>query len=284
MKTAVYTTQLQNLRNPIIVFLAFLLVMIPGFIGMCQQQGVLSSPAAWFIPDFCPKEFLPSLLMKESIMSLLLVMISFESIYQARSFLVFNKLERKLLPYFQRQWRLIVPFLASTVIYTTLKITSLYLEETLVFDEFLIKVMVSDLAKIAVLTFIVVNIKYVHSLWNVKKKRTISTISGHRKGIETLLYIEDVMCFEKIDRYYYALINDMEYKIELNLTELEEIIPNNAFQRISRKAIINIAFVHECAYWENDKYVLKLKNGKEFHLTRVRMKSLKKRLATYPAV
>ncbi len=61
----------------------------------------------------------------------------------------------------------------------------------------------------------------------------------------------------------------------LSISELEETLPKNDFIRINRATIVQLAVIDQYAYWENDKYVLTIKNGEQFIVSRQRLKSIK---------
>ncbi|MBX2966344.1 MAG: LytTR family transcriptional regulator [Cyclobacteriaceae bacterium] len=48
-----------------------------------------------------------------------------------------------------------------------------------------------------------------------------------------------------------------------------------AFFRVNRGVIINLNYLKNYSYWENNKYILRLNNGKEFTSSRERIKNLK---------
>jgi DNA-binding LytR/AlgR family response regulator len=57
-------------------------------------------------------------------------------------------------------------------------------------------------------------------------------------------------------------------------TVAEKLLPYG-FRRIHRSALINAAFVEEIQSWTVDEYILRIKGGKEFHVSRTFHKNLR---------
>jgi len=96
---------------------------------------------------------------------------------------------------------------------------------------------------------------------------------------ETLLPVRDVLYVEVEQKAYFAYTLGRTYSIRKTLTELEAELNPQQFYRVNRSVIVNVAFVKNYSYWENDKYILRLTDGKtEFIMQRVRLKGLKERL------
>lgn len=94
----------------------------------------------------------------------------------------------------------------------------------------------------------------------------------------TLLQTREVLWFEVAERIYYAY-TPMQYKIQYKLADLEAVLNPSHFFRINRFQIISLAAFKSYAYWENDKYIVRLKYAEqEFIVTRKRIKQLKELL------
>ncbi|WP_408629610.1 LytTR family DNA-binding domain-containing protein [Aquimarina algiphila] len=65
-----------------------------------------------------------------------------------------------------------------------------------------------------------------------------------------------------------------------NLSTLEKELDKN-FIKVNRSTIINLVFFREYSFWENEKYILRMKDGEEFSVTRERLKSIKARIVFY---
>ncbi len=100
-------------------------------------------------------------------------------------------------------------------------------------------------------------------------------IKGQNQGGETLLLLDDIIWFEKIDRSYYAFLANDKYRVRPTIAELETTL-SATFVRINRSVIINLAFLLNYSPWENNKYVVRLKQpeGTEFISTRDRIRKI----------
>jgi len=96
-----------------------------------------------------------------------------------------------------------------------------------------------------------------------------------RRGEELYLDLEKIIWFEKNERYSIAISIEGRFSIRYNLTQLESILPKNIFFRINRVNILNINFVQNYSFWENDKYIVRIKNDDktQFTMSRDRLKS-----------
>lgn len=97
---------------------------------------------------------------------------------------------------------------------------------------------------------------------------------------ETLLPVRDIHYIEVENKTYFAYTRGRTYQLRQKLTELEETLDPRQFYRLNRSVLINLAFVKNYSYWENDKYIVRLDDGKtEFVMQRARLKGLKERLS-----
>lgn len=90
-----------------------------------------------------------------------------------------------------------------------------------------------------------------------------------------LLAIDQITHFEKVGRVYYAHTTTKEFRINLNIQDLEARLTKYGFFRINRATLINLHHMRNFSFWENEKYIIRLNNGKEFVSTRERIKKLK---------
>jgi tetratricopeptide (TPR) repeat protein len=100
-------------------------------------------------------------------------------------------------------------------------------------------------------------------------------IKGQHKNGETLLPLNDIIWFEKIDRSYFACLPNEKYRIKPTITELEVILPAT-FVRINRSVIINLQYLLNYSPWENNKYVIRMRLpvGTEFVSSRDRIRNI----------
>lgn len=265
-------TPFWKLRNPAWIGITFIIMATPAFIGACYSGSMTSASDNLFIPDYCPSEFLPTLLLKESMLSLFLVSVSFESIYRLQRNLMLNKAWNRYLSFILFQSKLLVPVCISISIFVIVKSGVLFLNNQLWVDEIFAYNPSRDIASIVIITFVAGNI--IQLIANNKlSKIEIDHIELGKLG-QQLAYTE-IISIEKEGRSYFVYSTTGKHKVNINLSDWEKKLPSTTFFRINRSTILNITLVQDFTYWENDKYILKLKNGKEYSLTRLRLKELK---------
>jgi hypothetical protein len=97
---------------------------------------------------------------------------------------------------------------------------------------------------------------------------------------ETILSVNDVLYFEVEQKSYFAYTKGRTFNIKKTLSELEAELNPQHFFRVNRSVIVNLHFLKNYSYWENDKYIVRLSDGKtEFVMQRPRVKELKERLS-----
>jgi two-component system, LytTR family, response regulator len=97
---------------------------------------------------------------------------------------------------------------------------------------------------------------------------------------ETILSVQDILYFEVEQKNYFAYTLGRTYNIRKTLAELEAELNPHQFFRVNRSVILNLNFLKNYSYWENDKYIVRLADEKtEFVMQRVRVKELKERLS-----
>ena len=90
---------------------------------------------------------------------------------------------------------------------------------------------------------------------------------------------KELAIIDRKDRKYWVKTKDgKKFITNLSLAALEEILPPHLFIRINRGTIIHLDMIETFSYWENQKYILKTKNGDEFTISRERMKFVKARI------
>lgn len=119
------------------------------------------------------------------------------------------------------------------------------------------------------------------SLNNPEVKEILDKLKNPSK-LETIFYKDDdktfyedisnVEYFTFLDNKVLAVINSEEHKINFSLNELESL---KDFIRISKHTIINKKYVKYVEVEFNGNYVLFMKNGNKFILTRKYVKSFK---------
>jgi two-component system, LytTR family, response regulator len=130
----------------------------------------------------------------------------------------------------------------------------------------------------------VVNVNILRHI-NGGKKESPDPNSSSRTLLEVrsergrkMIPLETIHYCEKRERIYRVVAADATYTTSNTLTELERKLPPDDFVRINRSAIVRLEEVDYYAFWEHDKYVLKLRSGIEFVMSRQRLKRIKDQL------
>lgn len=89
-----------------------------------------------------------------------------------------------------------------------------------------------------------------------------------------------VMWFEKEDRKYFAHTLKGKLRTRETLSELESSVDPSKFVRVNRAVLVNIDFIQNYSFWENEKYILRMrdKNQTEFVMSRDRLNKIKSKL------
>ncbi|MCG8328763.1 MAG: LytTR family transcriptional regulator [Chitinophagales bacterium] len=96
---------------------------------------------------------------------------------------------------------------------------------------------------------------------------------------ELLLEVEGIKWIERKDRKTYAHTTNEEYRLKESISELAHKLNPDQFIQINRSTIINLQALLNYSFWENDKYIVRLKDSdKEFVMSRMRLKKIKEQL------
>ncbi len=96
---------------------------------------------------------------------------------------------------------------------------------------------------------------------------------------EVFLDTAKIQWIERVDRKTFASTESDRYRLKENITEIEEKLDPEVFIRINRSVIVNLENVLNYSFWENDKYVLRIKDSeKEFVMSRDRLNKIKGKL------
>lgn len=101
----------------------------------------------------------------------------------------------------------------------------------------------------------------------------------HGEGIK-LLSLQSIWWIQKEGKNYHAFTESENYRIKQNISDLEETLPKEQFFRVNRAAIINTSFMSNYSFWENHKYIIRMKNADKsaFTISRSRLRELKETL------
>ncbi|MBT1699463.1 LytTR family transcriptional regulator [Fulvivirgaceae bacterium PWU4] len=102
----------------------------------------------------------------------------------------------------------------------------------------------------------------------------LEVING--EGIK-LLALNNIWWFQKEGKNYHAFTETGNYRVRQNITELEQALPRSRFFRINRAVIINTEQMSNYSFWENHKYIIRMKDTKksEFVISRNRLREMK---------
>jgi DNA-binding LytR/AlgR family response regulator len=117
---------------------------------------------------------------------------------------------------------------------------------------------------------------------NLAKKPDMpkNIILGRRQDSESfeIIAYEDILYFEGADNYVYAYTTGDKFRIKNKLYELEKILYDHGFIRISKSILMNILHIGEIIPWFNAKLLLKLKNTTEIEVSRSYVRSFREYL------
>jgi tetratricopeptide (TPR) repeat protein len=92
-----------------------------------------------------------------------------------------------------------------------------------------------------------------------------------------IISLDDIQWFQKDGKSYHAFTEKGSYRVRQNMTELEESLPRGRFFRINRAVIINMDAMNNYSFWENHKYIIRMKDEQktEFTISRNRLREMK---------
>lgn len=103
-------------------------------------------------------------------------------------------------------------------------------------------------------------------------------LTGKKDGASHVLRPEDICYFESVDERTYAYNMKEVYECDQKLYELEHILGESSFVRISKAAILNTAYLKSVRALLNGKLEGVLKNGEKLIISRHYVAGLKERL------
>ncbi len=148
------------------------------------------------------------------------------------------------------------------------------------------------LAPVLVIGYSILNVNLIYQ-YNKQLGETATKLHKSKKAVtksrlwasddfgELFLDTEKIRWIERADRKTFAFTNADKYRLKENISELEEKLDTNKFVRINRGTIVHLEFVQNYSFWENDKYVLRMKESEqEFTMSRERLNKIKDRFLT----
>lgn len=94
-----------------------------------------------------------------------------------------------------------------------------------------------------------------------------------------IINISDILYFETVDNYTFLYTKDEVLEIRLRLYELEYLLPNQDFIRISKSLIVNINKINCLKPELNRTILLTMCNGEHLHISRRYVPTFKKLLS-----
>ncbi len=97
---------------------------------------------------------------------------------------------------------------------------------------------------------------------------------------EVFLAIDQIRWVVREERRTFAITASERYRLKDSISQLEEKLDSEQFVRVNRSTIVNVDFVQNYSFWENDKYVLRMNDEKqtEFVMSRDRLNKVKQKL------
>ena len=90
--------------------------------------------------------------------------------------------------------------------------------------------------------------------------------------------IRDILYFDATDNRVFAYTRDNCFETRKKLFEIEELLANSSFLRISKNAIVNIKSIDHLSPEFNGRFIASLKNGEDIIISRGYVPELKKKL------
>ncbi len=94
-----------------------------------------------------------------------------------------------------------------------------------------------------------------------------------------IINISDILYFETVDNYTFLYTKDEVLEVRLRLYELEYLLPNQDFIRISKSLIVNINKINCLKPELNRTILLTMCNGEHLHISRHYVPAFKKLLS-----
>lgn len=94
-----------------------------------------------------------------------------------------------------------------------------------------------------------------------------------------IINISDILYFETVDNYTFLYTKDEVLEVRLRLYELEYLLPNQDFIRISKSLIVNINKINCLKPELNRTILLTMCNGEHLHISRRYVPAFKKLLS-----
>ncbi len=104
------------------------------------------------------------------------------------------------------------------------------------------------------------------------------TILCKKDNEEYGIFINDIFYFESVDKKVFAYCEKEVYRTNDKLYELEEMLSQSGFVRVSKSVLINVEKLTGIKTLANSKLEAKLSNGESVCVTRKYLKDIKNKL------
>ena len=260
--------QYSILRNPLYILGCYSILLLPEFINSCSHKTVVTS--FWNNIPLCSKEFMFTKFLENSIWSILLLVFVFESFKIASRYFKITSFPTKITEWILFESKLILSSIIAFLSYLLISYIFAWfnksIEEINAFSVFYKAMVVAFVGIHGIIFFS--HLKFIKN--PLTQKINVEGTLG-----EIPITVNEIVYFEKIERYYYVNSADVSYKINYNLSDIEKMLDKAHFFRINRAVIVNVAAVESYSRWENEKYIVTLINKKELVVTRKRIVELK---------
>lgn len=210
------------------------------------------------------------------------------------------RLEPKQLFYYQLKFLPIL--LTAFFVFAPFSLSARYLlhyapnlDKTAYFEEYFysLKLYINYLTPILLVGYSIININLI-KIYNEqlgKTKSDLNETKRKRKNVklrakddygELLLDLDRIIWIERSDRKTFAYTLDEKYLLRESISQLEEKLDAFEFIRINRAVVVNLSYLLNYSFWENDKYIVRIKSSdKEFVMSRERLNKVKHRFFEY---
>ena len=118
-------------------------------------------------------------------------------------------------------------------------------------------------------------------LHKAKRNQVKARLSASDEFGELLLETDNIEWVKREDRKTFAQIGTKKYRLKGSVSDVEKKLDPNTFVRINRSTIVNLNYVQNYSFWENDKYIVRIKDiDKEFVMSRERLQKIKDKFLT----
>ncbi|MEM7110419.1 MAG: LytTR family DNA-binding domain-containing protein, partial [Bacteroidota bacterium] len=206
------------------------------------------------------------------------------------------KLEPKQLFYYELKFLpvLLLSFFVFAPFSLSLRYTLHYapnLDSSIYFEEYFysVKLYLNYLFPVMLFGYVIINVNLIKTYneqlevtksdLNTSRKRKKDRLWARDEFGELFLEVDNIIWIKRSERKTFGQTVEEKYRLRETISELEEKLDPNRFVRINRSVIVNLKHILNYSFWENDKYILRIKNyDQEFVMSRERLNRIKGRL------